>query len=72
MSLRIAHGGNRLVVPEINQCVFLRLSVLFFRSVCCSVCCFTSSVGIFIFPVGILIFAGAILIFAGAIFKEEP
>lgn len=58
MSLRIAHGGNRLVVPEINQCVFLRLSVLFFQAVCCFVCCF--------------IFAGAILIFAGAIFKEEP
>ena len=52
-------------VSEINQCVFLRLSVLFFGPVCCSVCCFT-------FPVGIFIFAGAILIFAGAIFKEEP
>lgn len=52
-------------VPEINQCVFLRLSVLFFGPMCWSVCCFTSAVGI-------LIFAGAILIFAGAIFKEEP
>ena len=45
-------------VSEINQCVFLRLSVLFFGPVCCSVCCFTFPVGILIFPVGI--------------FKEEP
>jgi len=72
VSLRIAHGGNRLVVPEINQCVFLRLSVLFFGPVCCSVCCFTFPVGILIFPVGIFIFAGAILIFPVGIFKEEP
>ena len=50
-------GEKGETLPEINECVFLPLSVLFFGLVCCFVCCF--------------IFAGAIFILAGAIFKED-